>query len=242
MSKSSKNLDLSFLKCHGYTFGVNVKKNSLTKVQHDNNHLACKIISQKKSKMNDEISSLENLKKISHPHIIPVHSIVQNGKFTFVFMQWIDGGNLLNHIKENGMVKESLANLWFYQLVSAIKYLHSMDLAHCNLSCESVLVSNQNLKLSGLSYMKRCSPQEKIIHKSRKSFPVYYSPPEINKGSPGDARKVDVYALGAILFIKLNAMVPFLNYSNMPQLIEDQLIGVITCEHQTLEDSRLTVK
>lgn len=85
VTKSSNDLDLFFLRCHGYSFVANFKKNSLMKVEHDKNDLACKIISQTKS-----------------IHIVPAHSLIQNEKFTFIFMQWIDEGNLLNYIKENG--------------------------------------------------------------------------------------------------------------------------------------------
>lgn len=219
MSVSSKPLDLSFLLAHGYVFGARVNKNQLSKVKFNDKTLACKILKRK----SDETGRLEILRKISHPHVIGVHSLVQNSDFLFVFMPWIDDGDLLTHIKLNGMVKESTANFWFYQLVCAVKYLHSMNLAHCNLSCECVLMSKTNVKISGLNNIQRCSNVgEKMQIKNRKSVAAHYLSPELNQQLPCDPRKCDVFALGSILFTMLNAMVPF-DASNPSQLIGDQM-------------------
>src|SRR5690349_10770 len=102
MSISSKSFDASFLSCHGYTFGTRVNKKLLWKVKFENKTLACKIIQQKK---NENEKRLEILKLISHPSIISIHSILQNGKFAFVFTLWNEDGNLKNYLREKGAVK-----------------------------------------------------------------------------------------------------------------------------------------
>lgn len=222
MSTSSKLLDVSFLAAHGYSFGAKVSKNSLSKVKLGDKTLACKVISRKKATNEDEIHRLEILRKISHPHIIGVHSVVQNSDFIFAFMPWIDEGNLMTHIKQNGMVKEARANLWFYQMVCAVKYLHNMNYAHCNLTCDCVLISKENIKISGLNNIKRVTRGDKVHVVSSKSVAAYYSPPEMNERLPCDPLKCDVFALGSILFIMLNAAVPFIA-SDPLQLVYDQM-------------------
>ena len=219
MSFKLSSSDLSLLTAHGYNFGAKVNKNSLSKVKHGDNLLACK--TKRKLLVNDQDKILEILKKLSHPHIIHIHSVVQNNDKTFVFMKWIDDGNLLQHIKRNGMIKESTANLWFYQMVCAVKYLHDMGYAHCNLSCENVMVSKANVVITGLNHIQQCSSELRIMKKDHTPIPAYYLAPEINKKSPADARKCDVYALGVILFMMLNAKLPF-DYSTMSQLIVAQ--------------------
>lgn len=218
MSVSSKSIDVSFLLLHGFTFSESSTGKSIRKVKFEDKTLACKITKQKKK--DDKDKRLEILKLISHPNIVAVHSIFQNGKFAFIFMQWSDGGDLLNYIKANGALKESKANVWFYQLVCAIKYLHSMKLAHCNLRCESVMISNVNVKISCLNHIQ--PNEEKIIQISSQSVPAFYLPPDANKGIPCDAMKFDVFALGVILFMMINAAVPYVD-ENLPQLIDDQV-------------------
>lgn len=222
MPSSSESLDLSFLKTHGYHFGLKVDKKSLTKVKQSGENLACKIISQKKKaekkvKIDEKcFELLKNLSRLPHPHVIQIHSIVQNGNFTFIFMPWLDEGNLLDHIRRFGMVKESTANLWFYQMVCAVKHIHDMNYAHCNLSCNCVMMSRSTVKISGLH---RILPSSAKLHKSTATF---YSPPELNSHEPSiDVKKCDVYALGSILFTMLNAMFPF-NENDTTKLIDDQ--------------------
>lgn len=225
MSSKSKPLDLSFLTCRGYVFGEKVERNSLSQVKFEDSNLACKIISQKKKTAKSDSEMLEAfgiLKELSHPHIIPIHSVIRNGNDLFVFMQWINEENLLSYVKHNGMIKETTANRWFYQMVCAIKYLHSSDMAHCNLSCECVLISKENVKITGIDHVKRCAGEAKTTAKYFQSVPAYYLPPEVNDESTSDARKVDVFALGSILFIMLNAKIPF-DASDKKQLVDDQM-------------------
>lgn len=115
MARKSKPLDLSFLKCRGYVFRHNVEKNSLSKVKFGEQELACEIFGRKK---NSKDFITEMLKEISHPHIIPVHSMVQSVDCNFLFCQWFSDGNLLSYIKQFGMIQESTANFWFFQLVN----------------------------------------------------------------------------------------------------------------------------
>lgn len=217
---SSKSFDLSFFATQGYTFGAKVHKNSLVKVKHDGKPMACKI---RKLTMNDQKQKLEILTRLSHPHIIPVHSIVKHHGCSFTFLQWLDDGSLLEYIKQNGMIDETIANLWFYQMVCAVNYLHSLGYAHCNLSCESVMMTKvNNIKIAGLGYLQQPLNDLRSTHTHRKSIDAYYLAPKINRASSSDARKCDVYALGVILFIMLNAAVPFID-PDLSKLADSQM-------------------
>lgn len=106
---SSKFLDLSFLTSSGYTFGPKIVKNRATKVKFGESVLACKII--KKRNLEDDRTRLETLRLISHPNIISLHSIIQNGDLTCLFTQWADGGNLFVLLKKFGRIKSELVVL-----------------------------------------------------------------------------------------------------------------------------------
>lgn len=225
MSCSSKSLDVSFLKGYGYKFDSNVKRNSQFKAEFGDEKLTCKIVSKKKKVKDDkaDIAFLETLKHLLHPNLARIHSIVQSGSLTFVFMPWIDGGTLLSYIQQHGMINESTARFWFYQLFCAVRYLHAMGFAHCNLTCDNVIISGKTVKILGLDQIQQCTNEVKLHSKHVDSMPAFYLSPEINKGLQYDASKADVYALGTILFMMLNATIPTSNFTDKSQLIDDQM-------------------
>lgn len=219
MARSSSKFDELFcLESKGYTFGTKICRNRVTKVKFGNNELACKIIKKKNSE--DDRAKLENLKAISHLNIIPLHSIVQTGIVTCVFTQWTSGGNLFDLLKRYGRINEPKANFWFHQIVCAVEYLHSKEIAHGSLTCKKILICQQNLKLCGLEKIDSCD-DDSMHFKPAESTPKYYLPPEVHAGDPVDGKKCDVYALGTILFMMVHAKIPFLT-SCPNQLFEDQ--------------------
>ena len=145
----------------GYTFGKLIGKGCYGKVfkakQVDPNsgeksELACKYIICQKCPNNFLIKflprELDILKKISHPNIIRIHSILQSSTSVFIFMRYAENGDLLDYLRSTGIVTEKIANVWLFQLASAIYYLHSLDIAHRDLKCENIL-----LFLMGFSHL-----------------------------------------------------------------------------------------
>lgn len=227
MSKSScQFIDVSFLIPHGYNFSNKIYKNlknSLVKVKFEDStgssmDIVCKVIDRKKKTKDERL--VEMLKNICHPNIVAVHSMFQNEFLLFVFLQWMEEGNLLDWIRKNGAVDEKMAKKWFLQILSAIKFLHDHRVSHGNLCCKSILISRDGIvKLSGLSYLTSNHDRKlKIVKSSVQSF---YLAPEVLSSTPCNPCNADIYSLGVILFIMLNNKIPF-TPSNISQLIDDQ--------------------
>ncbi|XP_070509345.1 testis-specific serine/threonine-protein kinase 1-like [Chironomus tepperi] len=196
--------------------------------------LACKFIIRNKCPNNFLTKflprELDILKKISHPNIIKIHSIVQSNTSIFIFMRLAEHGDLLDYIKRNGVASEAVANVWFFQLTSAINYLHSINIAHRDLKCENILIScNLNLKIADFGFARFTLSVEDFFSTDteiRELSETYcgsaaYAPPEVVSGTPYDIMKVDVWALGIILSIIINGRMPF-DDSNIAKLIKDQ--------------------
>lgn len=215
-STISKPTDVSFLISHGYSFGAKVGGTSVAKAKFGETNLACKIVSEKSF-------DIDAIKMLNHQHIIPVHSILQNSSCVAMFLQWTDSGNIMNHLRTLGAIKEGQAKFWFNQIVSAIKYLHQRDLAHCSLRCDDLLICKENLKVSGLDKIRRCNGDQKILIKHSDKMYKFYLSPEVNNRELTDPRKCDVYALGSILFMMLNLKIPFNDIDDAAQLYKNQM-------------------
>lgn len=109
---------------------------------------------------------LEALMKLVHPNIIEIHSIFTNSSHVFIFMRWAEKGDLLTFLKEHKIVVEKQANLWFYQMVLAFKYIHEAGIAHRDLKCENILISrHNNIKITDFGFARQCigEMKEKIL-------------------------------------------------------------------------------
>lgn len=171
--------DVLALERRGYSFGKKIGKGSygcVVRAQYEDKslgqtvELACKYVDRNKAPK-DFLQKffpreIEILTQISHPNIIGIHSILQSGSTVFIFMRWAENGDLLDYVKKFGAIPEIQANLWFFQMVSAVKYIHSLDYSHRDLKCENILISkHMNLKLADFGFSRKCVDErnEKIL-------------------------------------------------------------------------------
>lgn len=232
---STRTSDIDALAQRGYNIGHKIGEGSyatvITAGYADNAghgvHLACKIIDKTRAP-SDFVNKffpreLEILTKIDHPNVIQIHSILQRGPKIFIFMRFAENGDLLSHIKKAGPVDELQAKAWFMQMSKALKYLHALDIAHRDLKCENILLSKRlNIKLADFGFARYCRDDSGRDMKSETYCgSAAYAAPEVVSGRPYDPKLADAWSLGVILFIMLNAKMPF-DDSNLSKLLDDQ--------------------
>ncbi|XP_017847447.1 testis-specific serine/threonine-protein kinase 1 [Drosophila busckii] len=232
---STRSSDIDALAQRGYNIGHKIGEGSYATVitagyADESGHgvnLACKIIDKAKAPC-DFVHKffpreLEILTKLDHPNIIQIHSILQRGPKIFIFMRFAEKGDLLTHIKNSGPIDEKQAKVWFFQMAKALKYLHQNDIAHRDLKCENILLSKRlNVKLADFGFARYCRDEDGHQLKSETYCgSAAYAAPEVVCGVPYDPKLADAWSLGVILFIMMNAKMPF-DDSNLTKLLEDQ--------------------
>lgn len=234
---SPRSSEVNALEQRGYLIGKKIGQGSYATVHlaeycdassPKRMHLACKIFDKEKAPR-DFLEKffpreLDILTKIENPHIIQVHSILQRGPRVFIFMRYADNGDLLDYIKRNGVVLENQAKLWFRQMASGLQYLHSKNIAHRDLKCENILLSRRfNVKLADFGFARFCTDGEnRRVLSQTYCGSAAYAAPEVVSGTPYNPKLADVWSLGIILFIMLNASMPF-DDSNLRKLLKDQM-------------------
>ncbi|KAK8845881.1 hypothetical protein M9Y10_020808 [Tritrichomonas musculus] len=191
---------------------------------------SAKIIPQKyikdrklKRQIDTEISVMQ---KIDHSNIVKFHeSFVytndSNDSYAIIVMEYCENGDLFNYVlnDSNGFDKDPKKNSILNGIISAIKYLHSLGIAHGDIKPENVLLdSNFNSKLSDFGYCKT----EKIVGDESKNGSLHYAAPELLAKGYFDPLKADIWAIGILLFCLSQKSFPY--KGNSPQYIIHQII------------------
>ena len=122
-------------------------------------------------------------------------------------MSYCKIGELFDILKYTGPFQESLARYYFRQLVEAVAYCHEKRIAHRNLKLDNIMFDeNYVLKLKGFEFAAPI--QESEMLSSQLGTPGYMAP-EMHLGKKYSGPKVDIFAMGVILFQLLNKNPPF---------------------------------
>ena len=103
----------------------------------------------------------------------------------------------------------------FRELCEGLKYLHSVGIVHRDLKPENILLSDPSdeatIKITDFGLSKIMKRKSDLLH-SRCGTPAYAAP-ELIEGNPYDS-KVDMWAVGCILYILLSGCPPFWGSDN----------------------------
>ncbi|OHT11956.1 CAMK family protein kinase [Tritrichomonas foetus] len=157
----------------------------------------------------DRIDQEVNLmKKMNHPFICELFEVVvEPGQCYFIVMEYLEGGTLLERLNTTGSIAESTAKNIFFQLVSAVYYIHRFNIVHRDIKIENILFDHaRNIRLIdfGLSCLKK--EEGSLMH--TKCGSMSYAAPEMIKGEEYSS-SVDIWSMGIVLYAMLTGELPF---------------------------------
>lgn len=162
---------------------------------------------------------LDVIQKLNHKSIIAAYEILTIGNKCYISLEWAGHGDLLQYVRLKGSLKESECRRMFKELLSAIEYIHKMNIVHRDLKCENILLSKKNsIKLADFGFARVLVPPQ-----LSKTFcgSAAYAAPELLQGIPYIGTCADVWSLGVILYIMVCSAMPFRD-NNIKTLLLDQ--------------------
>lgn len=146
------------------------------------------------------------MQRIVHPFIVRLHYAFQTADKLFMVMDFVNGGELFFHLKNEGKFAEERVKIYAAEIALALGHLHAMDIVYRDLKPENVLIDYYgHIRITDFGLSKQI-PQ----NGSTATFcgtPEYLAP-EVLKGK-GHGTPVDWWSLGTLVFEMLTGLPPF---------------------------------
>ena len=145
--------------------------------------------------------------ELTHPNIVSIYDVGE-GDRPYIVMEYIDGMDLKQYIRENHPIPYQKAIDIMEQILDGIAYAHKNDVIHRDIKPHNILIDkNGNVKITDFGIAVALS-QNSITQTNSLLGSVQYISPEQARGNVV-TKQSDIYSLGIVLYELLTGTVPF---------------------------------
>lgn len=153
-----------------------------------------------------------------HKNIVKVHEVMTENDYIYVVMEYVEGGELFDKIKQSRGLAEPTARRWFREIIEAVEYIHDNNIVHRDLKPENVLIDKtQKIKICDFGFGNVVREQHEVL--STYCGSPFYAAPEMVTATPYQGPPVDLWSCGVILYAMLTGSLPFQG-DEMPRLFQ----------------------
>lgn len=161
------------------------------------------------------LKEIEILITLDHPNIIKIYEYYTDELNYYLITDYISNGELSEYVAKAKVLSEKQTQNIMTQLLCAVNYLHSNNIAHRDIKLENVLVEKvtetNNEKMLSIklidfgtsNYIKKKNTSNFTI---KVGSPFYMAPEVLNKKYNN---KCDIWSCGVLMFILLKGYPPF---------------------------------
>jgi len=215
-----------------YEIGQTIGEGSLAVVKagrhrHTGTAVACKIVNKCGRfdvKMLD--SEISTMMKCEHPNCVALFQVFDEPEKTYMVMELLTGGNVMDRLMELGRCSEQLTSHVVQQVLAALKYLHSIGITHRDLKPENLLYASADPKSEKYNTVKLADfGLARIMQNdcltTMCGTPAYVAPEVLYQRvkKTGYGCQVDLWSMGVVVYVMLSGLMPF-SHDSKPALFE----------------------
>ncbi|MDX6623818.1 MAG: hypothetical protein QOE75_1750 [Solirubrobacterales bacterium] len=149
---------------------------------------------------------------IEHPNVVPIYAAGEENGVPYIAMRYVAGSDLGRRIAREGRLEPEVAVALIAQVANGLDAIHAAGLVHRDVKPANVLLSgeagSEHAYITDFGVARNVATNSGLTQTGRFVGTLDYVAPEQISGGQVDAR-VDVYALGCLLFKLLTGEVPF---------------------------------
>ncbi|XP_014069194.1 ribosomal protein S6 kinase alpha-2 isoform X2 [Salmo salar] len=175
---------------------------------------AVKIIDRAKKDPSEEIEIL--LRYGQHPNIITLKDVYDDGKYVYLVMELMRGGELLDRILHQKSFSERETSAVLCTITKTVEYLHSQGVVHRDLKPSNILYVDEtgdpeSIRICDFGFAKQLRAENGLL--MTPCYTANFVAPEVLKKQGYDAA-CDIWSLGILLYTMLAGFTPFANGLN----------------------------
>ena len=182
----------------------------------------------------------ETSAQLSHPNIVPIYTVGEEGNLVYFIMAFIGGDNLAKLIHDRGSLDPDEVRRILREVADALSYAHGRKVVHRDIKPDNILMDSD----TGRAMVTDFGIARAVIEGSGSKLtatgmalgtPAYMSPEQAAGDSNIDGR-TDIYSLGVVAYQMLCGELPFdapntpamlvKHLSEMPRPISERCRGV----------------
>ncbi|HEX2392924.1 MAG TPA: serine/threonine-protein kinase [Solirubrobacterales bacterium] len=149
---------------------------------------------------------------IEHPNVVPIYAAGEQDGIPYIAMRYVSGSDLGQRLAREGRLDPVEAASLIAQVGNGLDAIHAAGLVHRDVKPANVLLSGgdgePHAYITDFGVARNLATESGLTQTGRFVGTLDYVAPEQISGGDVDAR-VDVYALGCLLFKLLTGEVPF---------------------------------
>lgn len=148
-------------------------------------------------------------RRLKHPNIVPIYDTGTEGRFHYITMEFVEGGNLRDFLKIRGRLEPLEACRYGLDMARALDYAIQQGITHRDLKLTNVLMSSTGVaKLIDFGLAAE-DPLLRRTDGPDLAVALEYSTLEMNTGAPANDPRSDLFFLGTILFELISGTEPY---------------------------------
>ena len=146
--------------------------------------------------------------KLSHPNIVSIYDVGQDGEIHYLVMEYIKGKTLKEIILEQGPLELAEIIDIAKQICDALEHAHENSIIHRDIKPHNILITRgKRVKVTDFG-IARAATNITMTHTKDIIGSVHYFSPEQAKGEI-TGEKSDIYSLGIVLYEMVTGRLPF---------------------------------